>query len=113
MHHTLTWAPRHSFQGRNLTEKLLAWLRRTAKQNRARRSIRYDASLGTDLGALADAQMPRHCRLAAHLHEVLERRRAGDADLGHDHAATPEANIVADLNEVIDASPRANDGVTL
>ena len=68
-------------------------------------------ALGADLAALADAQMPRHRRLTADLYEVLEDRGARDAHLGHDDAAASEPDVVADLNQVIDACAGTDDGV--
>src|SRR5690348_12409616 len=63
------------------------------------------------MAALANAQMACHCRLAADLDKILEDCRAGDADLRHDDAAASELNVVADLNQVIDARSGSDDGV--
>jgi len=54
--------------------------------------------------------MTRHGRLAADLNEIFDGRRAGDADLRHDHAAWTKADIVADLHQVIDACPSPDHG---
>ena len=54
--------------------------------------------------------MTRHGRLAADLNEIFDGRRAGDADLRHDHAAWTTADMVADLHQVIDACPSPDHG---
>jgi len=48
-------------------------------------------------GCLGQAEIACHGRLAADLHEILEDRRAADADLRHDHAVPIKPDIVADL----------------
>ena len=50
-------------------------------------------------------------RLAAHLDEVLQHRGAGDADLGHDHAAAAELHVVGDVHQVIQPAAVADHGV--
>ena len=98
----LFWLADHPLQGRHLAEELGAGLRRASQQDGARGSVRNDPSLGADLRAPADAQMPRHGRLAADLDEILEYRRAGDAYLSDDDAAAADADIVADLHQIIE-----------
>jgi hypothetical protein len=108
---TVTRPPRHSLQGGDLAEKLVPRLRRTSKQHRTGGGVGNDTTLGTDLAALADAQMPRHRRLTADLHEILENRRPRDADLRHNDTAASESHVVADLDQIIDPGSGADDGV--
>ena len=70
-----------------------------------------EPGLGADLGALAHAQVPGHRGLAADLDEVFQHGGARDADLGDDDAAAAEADVVADLHQVIEAGTGADDGV--
>src|SRR5690349_9640843 len=55
--------------------------------------------------------MTGHGRLATHLHEILQDRRTGNANLRHNHATAAELNIMADLHQVIDARAGTHDGV--
>ena len=55
--------------------------------------------------------MPRDRSLAADRDEVLQRRRAGDADLRHDHAMAANDHVVGDLHEVVDLSALPDDRV--
>src|SRR3954452_23644004 len=94
--------PRHALQRGDLAEKLVPRLRGASEQHRAGGGVGNNSALGTDLAALTDAQMPRHRRLTADLHEVLEDRGPRDANLRHDDTAAPEPDIVADLDQIID-----------
>ena len=105
------WPLGYPFQSGNLPKELLARLRGTAKQNRSRRGVRDNTGLGAYLTAATDAQMSRHCGLAADLNEVFKDRRSCNPNLRHDDAATSELNIVADLDQVIDAGAGADDGI--
>src|SRR5215469_16682334 len=55
--------------------------------------------------------MSRHCSLTADLNEIVEDRRSRDSDLRDNDATTPQPDIVADLDQVIDAGAGANDGI--
>jgi hypothetical protein len=46
--------------------------------------------------------MPVYSRLSADLHKVPKDRRTRNAHLRHDDAAPTEADIMADLDEVIE-----------
>jgi len=70
-----------------LPEELLAWNCRVSQWHCPGRNIGNHAGLGADLN------------------EVLQNRRVGGADLRHNNAAASNANIVADLHQVIDARP--------
>lgn len=103
--------PDHAPQQRHLAKEFLARLRRAAQQHRPRGHIRNDARLGADLRALADMQVARHRRLATDLDEILQHRRAGDADLRNDDTATSQPYIMSNLHEVIEPRSRTDDGV--
>src|SRR5215203_6634367 len=85
--------------------------RRRAAPFLACRNISHDARLGRDLNPLPEPQMPRDRGLAADRDEILERRRAGDADLRHDHAMLADGDVMGDLDEVIDLRPRPDQRV--
>jgi hypothetical protein len=55
--------------------------------------------------------VPSHGSLAADLNKILEHRRPRYANLRHDHAAPPDADIVPNLHEVIDACSSADDSI--
>src|SRR3954469_14892316 len=79
--------------------------RRRAAPFLACRNISHDARVGRDLNPLPEPQMPRDRGLAADRDEVLQRRRAGDADLRHDHAMLADGDVVGDLHQVVDLRP--------
>ena len=96
------------FQRRDLAEPLPHGPRRNAAPAGARRNIAVDAAGGRDLSAHADPDMALHGHLAADGHVILDRRRAGDADLGHDHAMAADHDVMGDLHEVIDLGALAD-----
>ena len=68
-------------------------------------TARLGDGVGGDLHPLAEAKMRRDRGLAADRDEILERRRAGDADLRHDHAMLADGDVVGDLHQVVDLRP--------
>ena len=104
------WPLGYPFQRGHLAKEIVPRLRRAAQQDPAA-DVRDDPRLGADLPATTDAQVPRHRGLAADLDEILEHGRSGDPYLGHDDAAASQLNIVADLDQVIEARAGANDRV--
>jgi hypothetical protein len=89
-----------------LPKELLPRLSWATEQRGTRRYVRYHARLRPDLGAFADPQMPGHCPLAADLDEVLQHGGARNANLRYNNATPAEANIVGDLDQIIE--PRAH-----
>jgi hypothetical protein len=55
--------------------------------------------------------MPGEAGLPAHLDVVAEGGGAGDADLGDEEAAPADPHVMADLHEVVDLRPFADDGL--
>src|SRR6476620_5275254 len=53
---------------------------------------------------------PKPC-LPGDYNTIADARGTGDADLRHDQAQAADANVVADLNEIVNLGPGANDGV--
>lgn len=98
----LAGPPSQPLQQGNLAEELLARLSRAPQQHGSSGDIGDNASLRTNLAALANAQMACHRRLASDLDEILENGRSGDTHLRHNHAAPSDADIVADVRQVVD-----------
>src|SRR5215207_1605634 len=93
------------FHGMVLAEEVAHRPRRRAAPFPSRRDIRHDPGVGGDLDPLAEAKMRRDRGLTADRNEILERRRAGDPDLRHDHAMLADGDVMGDLDEVIDLRP--------
>ena len=77
-------------------------LRGTAEQHCTGRYIGNHPRLCANLRPLSDPQVPRHGSLAADLNEILKDRGARYSNLGDDDAATSQAHIMADLDQVIE-----------
>src|SRR5579859_36370 len=101
----------YPFQCGNLPEEFLARLCWAAQQHRTSGNIGDNAGLRADLAVLPDTEMTGHGSLTSDLNEILQHRRAGDANLCHDHAATTQPYIMTDLHEVIDARAGADHGI--
>ena len=86
-----------------MPEELRSRLRRAAEQHRAGRYIGNHPCLCAHLRALSDTQVPRHGGLTAYLNEILKDRGARDPNLGNYDAAASQADIMADLDEIIEA----------
>ena len=99
---------RHSLQGRHLPEELLSWLSRTTDQRRAWRHVRHDPGLRSDPGSPTNPHVPGHRRLPADLDEVLEHGRTRDAHLRHNDTTSAEADVVPDLDQVIEPGTRSD-----
>src|SRR5262249_58785233 len=68
-----------------------------------------EAGLGAEPGTVADRQVVGEAALACRDDAAAEPARAGDADLGDDDRVLPDVHVVADLDEVVDLGPAAND----
>src|SRR5258706_10004482 len=53
--------------------------------------------------------MPGEARLPGHDDVIAEDRGAGDADLGDEQAVFADADVVSDLDEVVDLGPFTDD----
>src|SRR3954454_4815393 len=99
------------FQRGHFPEPVPDRLCRRAAPSGSRRHVAVDVARACDLRALADPQVPDDADLAAEHDEILERGRARDADLRHDHAMAPDDDVMTDLDEVIDLRPLPDHGV--
>ena len=93
----------HTFERGYLPKELGSRLRRAAEQHRPGRRIANDPRLCANLRALSDPQVSRHCGLAPDLNEILKDRGARDPNLGNNDAAASQADIMSDLDEIIEA----------
>jgi hypothetical protein len=64
-----------------------------------------------DLGAITYRDMTIDPRRAADHHAVSDCGASGDPNLGNEHAMTPYAHIVANLNQIVDLGAFADHGV--
>src|SRR5690348_16537409 len=82
------------FQDDDLPKELLSWVSGTSQEYCFCRYIRNHASLGAYLSFAPDVQVASHGGLPPHLHIISQHSGPRDANLGHNHAAAPESNIV-------------------
>lgn len=69
-----------------------------------------DAACG-DSGSLSDGDMARSAYLAGKSDLVFEGGASGDSDLGNDKTVAPDADIVREMNEVVDFGSIADNGL--
>src|SRR6185312_6970858 len=77
----------------------------------ARRYVADNGGAGGELGAFADRDVGDDADTGRQDHVVFQRHAAGEAGLRHDDAVLADNHVVADLDEVIDLGPGADDGV--
>ena len=90
-------------QPRDLPEEVVTRLCGRPQHDGAGGKIAHQPGLSSDSGSGPDVQVIGDRRLPAHLHEVAQDGRTADSNLGGDHAALPNSDIAAELDEVIDA----------
>ena len=98
----LLWLFDPTFQCGYLPEEFHSRLRGTAEQHCTGRYIGNHPRLCANLRALSDPQVPRHGSLPADLNEILKDRGARNPNLGDNDAAASQADIMADLDEIIE-----------
>src|ERR1039457_3820905 len=103
-----TFGARHSCKHRHLAEPQLDRLGRRPGPARPRRNIRMDIAGAGKLCALADRHMVAHANTPAQHYEILERRASGDTGLRRHDAMPTDADIVADLDQVVDLGALAD-----
>src|SRR5580700_78102 len=101
----------HAADPGDLAPELPPGNRRRAAPGLARRDVVHHARSRHHLRPGADRDVIGHPGLGAELHAVAYNRRAGQADLAAQHTASPQVDVVADLNLVIDLGVLADDGV--
>ena len=98
-------------QRRGLPQPVFYRTRRDAAPFLAGRDIAHQARRRRDLGACADLQVVGEADLPAHQHAVSDDATPGYAGLSGDNAASPEAHVVADLDEIVDLAAVADDRI--
>ncbi len=106
-------AARQLPDGRHFAEELAQRPGRRAAPSLAGGNVAHDAGFGGDLRAGADLEMARQPRLTAEGGEVADHGRAGNARLRDENAVAADDDIVADLHEIIDLRPLADDRVAI
>ncbi len=77
----------------------------------SRRHVGHDTGFGTDTCPGADAQMACQAHLARQHDLILQDCGAGYARLGDDDTGLTDADVVADLHQIIDPGAGADHGV--
>ena len=72
----------------------------------------HHSTLRTELRSGSDSDVIGNADFAAKHHEVSQHCAAGNADLPSYQAVSPDADVVRDLNEVVDLGAFADDGIT-
>src|SRR2546421_7116750 len=102
---------RQAVQGALRPQKLTVVARRIPRHRRARVDVSDHPSLHRHARPAPDRHMVGEARLARQEHVVLDVGAARDSRLTGDQTARPDAAVVADLHEVVDLRPRADDRV--
>src|ERR1700733_1258572 len=76
-------------------------------------NIGHHASCRRDLGARADRQMSGDARLTAEGGEIADGARSRDAGLRDQHSMAADDDVVADLHQIVDLRPLADDSVAV
>src|SRR5579884_526341 len=79
---------------------------------RARGHIRHVAALRTEHGAGADSHVVGKAHLPAHHDKISNLAAAGDAGLAGYQTMPPDANVVGNLDEIVDLGAFSDHGVT-
>ena len=85
--------------------------RRVARPALTSRNVAKHPRLPCDARTVADVDVTADACLSGEDHTVPDSRRAGDPDLRHQQAESPDANVVTDVHEIVDLRAGANDGV--
>src|SRR5665213_3080472 len=95
----------------HLTEPQFGRFRRRSRETPAGGNVGVDVAGGGKLRALADRHVIAHPDAATQRHEISKRRTSGDSGLRHNDAMPANANIVADLDQIVDLGALADHGI--
>src|SRR5215467_5469812 len=99
---TTSAPPRQSLECYCFAQPLLARLRRKPGPTGASRHVAHHTSLGAEHRACSDRQVVGNADLATQDDTILDCAAARNADLGNQQAVTPDRDVVADLDEIVD-----------
>src|SRR6516164_4737687 len=99
------------FQDGKLSPPLRQQHRRRAAHPRARGHVVLDVRATGHLGAPSNPEVPGGTRLTAHHHIIPKLGGAGNTDVADQQAVPADDDVVPDLYEIINFSPRADDRV--
>ena len=85
--------------------------RRACRRSLARLDVADYAALADEPHTVANREVAHHPHLPADQHEVADPGTARDAGLGRDHGAAPDADVVGDLHQIVDAAALADHGI--
>ena len=100
-----------SLDGGDLAKKLPHGLGWRAGPPLAGGNIGHHAGCRGDLGARTDRQMSGNARLTTEGGEIADGARSRDAGLRDQHRMASDDDVVADLHQIVDLRPLADDGV--
>src|SRR4051794_21392339 len=98
-------------QHRDLAQGFRHRLRRIATPDLACRHVVHESTSGGKLGSRPDGQMVGEADTATHGDVVTDDDGTGDTRKPRYNAIATDANIVGDLNQIVDLGPLADDRV--
>src|SRR6185437_2253611 len=106
-----TFGARHLLDHLHFAEPLFDRLRRCAAPASAGRYIAVDNAGPRNLRAFADRHVVIYADPRTQHNKVFQGRAAGYSHLRHQYAVTADADVMADLDQVVDLAALANDRV--